>query len=266
MSENTGEDSQGRRDGEQSFQEGKGSLGKEEALREGEEKKDGFQEESVWSKEGEEAAQITLAQLQDYDFLMKHFYSVHASTTAGRDLMKADMLLGTGMKLEQNPQVPQILIYHTHSQETYADYGPENPEATIVSCGEYLAELLRDRGWNVIHDTGTYDIQGGKLDSFSKARTVKQAKTTMLSAVAKDLEERFDDPKAEKCWLEVAYTCEKEMAEEFLQEIRQQFPQVQEIHMDPLSLSVACHIGPGALAVAVTKKIDAEAERSHYGK
>lgn len=109
-------------------------------------------------------------------------------------------------------------------------------------------------------------IQGGKLDSFSKARTVKQAKTTMLSAIAKDLEERFDDPKAEKCWMEMAYTCEKEIAEEFQQEIRQQFPQVQQIHMDPLSLSVACHIGPGALAVAITKKIDAEAERSHYGK
>lgn len=109
-------------------------------------------------------------------------------------------------------------------------------------------------------------IQGGKLDSFSKARTVKQAKTTMLSAIAKDLEERFDDPKAEKCWMEIAYTCEKEIAEEFQQEIRQQFPQVQQIHMDPLSLSVACHIGPGALAVAITKKIDAEAERSHYGK
>lgn len=109
-------------------------------------------------------------------------------------------------------------------------------------------------------------IQGGKLDSFSKARTVKQAKTTMLSAIAKDLEERFDDPKAEKCWMEIAYTCEKEIAEEFQQEIRQQFPQVQQIRMDPLSLSVACHIGPGALAVAITKKIDAEAERSHYGK
>lgn len=109
-------------------------------------------------------------------------------------------------------------------------------------------------------------IQGGKLDSFSKARTVKQAKTTMLSAIAKDLEERFDDPKAEKCWMEIAYSCEKEIAEEFQREIRQQFPQVQQIHMDPLSLSVACHIGPGALAVAITKKIDAEAERSHYGK
>lgn len=109
-------------------------------------------------------------------------------------------------------------------------------------------------------------IQGGKLDSFSKARTVKQAKTTMIAAVAKDLEERFEDPHAEKCWMEIAYTCEREVAEEFQKEIRQQFPQVQEIHMDPLSLSVACHIGPGALAAAVTKKIDTEAERSHYGK
>lgn len=109
-------------------------------------------------------------------------------------------------------------------------------------------------------------IQGGKLDSFSKARTVKQAKTTMIAAVAKDLEERFADPNAEKCWMEIAYTCEREVAEEFQKEIRQQFPQVQEIHMDPLSLSVACHIGPGALAAAVTKKIDTEAERSHYGK
>ena len=105
-------------------------------------------------------------------------------------------------------------------------------------------------------------IQGGKLDSFSKARTVKQAKTTMLSAIAKDLEERFDDPKAEKCWMEIAYSCEKEIAEEFQQEIRQQFPQVQQIHMDPLSLSVACHIGPGSLALTATRKMEEEHEKN----
>ncbi|MDO5407564.1 MAG: stage II sporulation protein P [Eubacteriales bacterium] len=105
-----------------------------------------------------------LAQLQDYDYLMKHFYSVHASTTADRELMRAETLMGTDMKLSQDGTVPQILIYHTHSQETYADYGPGNQEATIVSAGSYLAELLRQKGWNVIHDTGTYDIQGGKLD------------------------------------------------------------------------------------------------------
>lgn len=110
-------------------------------------------------------------------------------------------------------------------------------------------------------------IQGGKLDSFSKARTVKQAKSIMLSAIGKDLEERFSDPNAENCWLEMAYTCEREVAEEFKKEVHQQFPQVPEdkIYMAPLSLSVACHIGPGALAVAVTKKTDVEAERNHYG-
>ena len=51
-------------------------------------------------------------------------------------------------------------------------------------------------------------IQGGKLDSFSKARTVKQAKTTMIAAVATDLEERFADPHAEYCWMDKAYTWE----------------------------------------------------------
>lgn len=109
-------------------------------------------------------SQITMAQLQDYDYLMKHFYSVHTSTTAGRDVMKAETLLGTDLKLEKDSSVPQILIYHTHSQEEYADFGPSNPGATVVGNGDYLAELLRAKGWNVIHDTGTYDIQGGKLD------------------------------------------------------------------------------------------------------
>lgn len=112
----------------------------------------------------QEKAAITMAQIQDYDFLMKHFYSVHTSTTAGRDLMKAETLLGEDMKLQKDSQVPQILIYHTHSQERYADYSTENPGAGIVEVGSYLAELLRAKGWNVIHDTATYDIQGGELD------------------------------------------------------------------------------------------------------
>jgi stage II sporulation protein P len=75
--------------------------------------------------------------------------------------MKAETLLGTDLKLEKDSSVPQILIYHTHSQEEYADFGPSNPGATVVGNGDYLAELLRAKGWNVIHDTGTYDIQGG---------------------------------------------------------------------------------------------------------
>ena len=106
----------------------------------------------------------SFAQLEDYDYLMKHFYSVHPSTTAPRELMKAEKFLGKDLRLEKDPAVPQILIYHTHSQETYADYGPSNPEATVVGVGNYLTEILQNKGWNVIHDVSTYDIQGGSLD------------------------------------------------------------------------------------------------------
>lgn len=106
----------------------------------------------------------SLARLQDYDYLMKQYFSVHASTTADRSLMKAEKLLGTDVRLAKNPEVPQILIYHTHASETYADYGPQNPDANVVGAGTYLAELLRQRGWNVIHDTTAYDQKEGKLE------------------------------------------------------------------------------------------------------
>ncbi|MEH2929143.1 stage II sporulation protein P [Candidatus Ventrimonas sp. KK005] len=105
-----------------------------------------------------------LAKLRDYDYLMKHFYSVHTSTTAPRDLMKAEELITTDLHLEKDSENPQILIYHTHSQETYKDYGPENPDATVVGAGNYLTRLLEEKGWNVIHDTSSYDLKGGKLD------------------------------------------------------------------------------------------------------
>lgn len=104
------------------------------------------------------------AKLQDYDYLMKCFYSVHASTTADRELMNAQEFLETDLRLFQDAAKPQILIYHTHSQETYSDYGPEHKDANVVTAGRYLTELLTQKGWNVIHDESAYDMQGGKLD------------------------------------------------------------------------------------------------------
>ena len=112
---------------------------------------------------GETMAEV-YAKVQDYDYLMKRFYNVHPSTTAPREIMKAETFLKQDLALTKNSQVPQILVYHTHSQETYADYGPDRPEANVVEVGNVLTEELRARGWNVIHDTSTYDIQGGKLD------------------------------------------------------------------------------------------------------
>ncbi len=104
-----------------------------------------------------------LEQLNDFDFLMQNFYSVHASTTVGRDEIDAAALLARDLSIEKTDE-PQILIYHTHSQETFRDYGPENPEATVVGLGTRLTELLQDKGYEVIHDTTAYDIMDGELD------------------------------------------------------------------------------------------------------
>ena len=96
-------------------------------------------------------------------------------------------------------------------------------------------------------------IQGEKLDAFSKVRGWKAAKRTMLKAIEKDLEERFSEVR-EDMVLGMAYTCSKEEAQEWKQEIAEKFPEY-EIVEGRLSLSVACHIGPGAMAVTCMKKV-----------
>lgn len=96
-------------------------------------------------------------------------------------------------------------------------------------------------------------IQGDKLDAFSKVRGWKAAKRTMLKAIEKDLEERFSEVR-EDMVLGMAYTCSKEEAQEWKQEISEKFPGY-EIVEGALSLSVACHIGPGAMAVTCMKKV-----------
>lgn len=97
-------------------------------------------------------------------------------------------------------------------------------------------------------------IDGGKLDAFSKARTMNQARSTMLKALERDLAERMEDAGAEKTYLEIAHTSNEEMAREFEEQIREIYPWA-EIYTDRLSLSIACHIGPGSLACACTKKL-----------
>ena len=110
-------------------------------------------------------------QLADYDFLMKHFYTVHPTAAAGRSLMKAEEFLEKNFTLPSAAEQdgvengsPQILIYHTHSQEEFSDFHQGNKDATIVGVGNYLTELLTRKGYSVIHDTDVYDLRDGKLD------------------------------------------------------------------------------------------------------
>lgn len=97
---------------------------------------------------------------QDFDALIKGFYAVDATTEASPDQMQLDQLLGKDLTIEKNPDVPQILIYHTHSQETFVDSVPGDTSTGIVGAGELLAQILREEyGYNVIHHTGEYDVE-----------------------------------------------------------------------------------------------------------
>lgn len=97
-------------------------------------------------------------------------------------------------------------------------------------------------------------IQGDKLDAFAKARTSKQGKNIMLDAIKNDFANRFQDPEGKNMRLGIAYTKELDAANEWKKEVLAAFPN-HEIQMDPLSLSVACHIGPGALAVTCCRNL-----------
>ncbi len=94
-------------------------------------------------------------------------------------------------------------------------------------------------------------IQGEKLDAFSKTRGLKSAKKTMLDAMEKDLTQRFA---GKEMHLDLAYTCSMEDAVQWKKEVEERLPGY-EIHMDPLSLSVSCHIGFGAVAIGCCHKV-----------
>jgi DegV family protein with EDD domain len=98
-------------------------------------------------------------------------------------------------------------------------------------------------------------IQGEKLDAFTKVRSLKQAKTAMMEAIKKDCKERFGaDDKLSNMVIMMAYTHSTQEIEQFKEEFSKEYPEHCEV-VDPLSLSVSCHIGPGAIAIACCKKL-----------
>lgn len=99
-------------------------------------------------------------------------------------------------------------------------------------------------------------IHGEKLDAFSKCRTLKQAKQTMINAIQDDCKKRFgSSEKGENMYIEIAYSGEPDEGKLFYDEVKELYPE-HDIVMNPLSLSVSCHIGPGAVALACVKKLD----------
>ena len=110
-------------------------------------------------------AEVPMDQLQNFDYLLNNFFTVDMTTAIDSSRLNLDSLMGKDLSISEDNSKPQILIYHTHSQEGFTDSVPGDASTTIVGVGEHLAELLRDKyGFNVIHHTAVYDMIDGVLD------------------------------------------------------------------------------------------------------
>lgn len=114
--------------------------------------------------------------LADYEYLVNHFFIIDPNTQTSPDQLNAANFLAADMTIQQDNSKPQILIYHSHSQEDFTDTVPGDPSTTVVGVGDYLTDILQEQyGYQVIHITDAFDIVDGKLDrnqayDFARAR------------------------------------------------------------------------------------------------
>lgn len=104
-------------------------------------------------------AQVDINALTDYETLVKSFYTIDKSTMIGSDQLNVEKLSGEDMTISKTDPGPQILIYHTHSQEAFADSIPGDRATSIVGVGDHLAQILTEKyGYQVLHHDATYDV------------------------------------------------------------------------------------------------------------
>lgn len=112
---------------------------------------------------------VDLDALRDYDTLVQKFYTVDGNTMASSDQLDIDTLMSYDMTVDKTSKGPQILIYHTHSQETFADSIPGDESTSIIGVGNRLAQILTEQyGYQVLHHKGKYDIES-RDDAYSTA-------------------------------------------------------------------------------------------------
>lgn len=183
----------------------------------------------------------------DYEGRVQVVNNQRISVTQRQSAMDAKLLISKGMNAKEIKEFLEAdkfnsSIYIMLDTLYYLKKGGRiTPAAAAIGTMLRLKPVLQ--------------IQGDKLDAFAKARTTTQGKSIMINAIKSDIINRFGGLTEEKgIWLQIAHTNNEEAALAFKEEILAQFPGY-DIHIAPLSLSVACHIGPGALAFACCKKI-----------
>ena len=107
---------------------------------------------------------LSIEKLRDFNYLLSKFYTVDSTTTISASQLNVDDLLGRSMKINQASNGPKVLIFHTHSQEAFADSKAGDTSTSIVGMGQYLSQQLNALGIETLHHAGIYDLINGKLD------------------------------------------------------------------------------------------------------
>ena len=193
------------------------------------------------------SCETAMSLARDYDGKVQVVDNQRISVTQRRSVLDAIELVKAGRSAAEIKEILEkekleSSIYITLETLKYLKKGGRiTPAAAAIGTVLNLKPVLQ--------------IQGGKLDAYAKVRGKKQAKRVIIKAIQEDLEKRFAKyVQSGEMRLDMAYTGNLEEAEEFKKEVEAAFPGF-DIHMDPLSLSVACHIGHGALAVTCAKKV-----------
>lgn len=173
------------------------------------------------------------------------------SVTQEQSVRDAQMLAGRGMngaeiKKRLEDTKFDSVIYITVDTLKYLKKG-----GRITPAAAALGTLLKLKP--------VLTILGERLDAYAKARTMKQAKSMMMTAIQKDLDTKLHDSECRYTHLAIAHTQNAEAAQELKKELKEQYPYA-DLEIAPLSLSIACHIGPGSLAIAATRKMEEECE------
>lgn len=192
------------------------------------------------------SCQTAMMLAQDYGDKVKVVNNQRISVTQRQSVIDAKALADSGMDGQEIKEILEKTKYDSSIYITVDTLKYLKKGGRITPAAAALGTLLKIKP--------VLTIQGEKLDAFAKARTMKQAKSMMITAIQRDMEARFQDKDGEHMYLQIAHTNSPKAAMEFREELLALYPG-REIYVDCLSLSVSCHIGPGALAVACTRKI-----------
>lgn len=192
------------------------------------------------------SCQTAMMLAEDYDGKVQVVNNQRISVTQRQSAMDAKVLVASG---KNAAEIKEILTEDKFNSSIYIMLDTLlylKKGGRITPAAAALGTMLRLKP--------VLQIQGEKLDAFAKARTTSQGKNLMINAIRNDIANRFGGETAGNFTLFIAHSDNFETAKALRQELLEIFPK-QEILINPLSLSVACHIGPGALAIAVTQNL-----------